>query len=194
MLRAFIALNISEEARDALARVTERLQQREVSGVRWARPESIHLTLKFLGDVDTSKVDQLLGAMERAARGTAPFTLGLSGLGAFPSQSSPRVIWIGLKGEIDVLRRLQLAVDEEMFSSEGFPKEDRRFSPHLTLGRIREKVSPEDRRRTRVAMAGICQDTEVWWEAKEVHLVRSTLTPSGAMYDVLGSRRLSGAG
>ena len=105
MVRAFIAVDISQEARAALAGVAERLQQQGVSGVRWVRPEGIHLTLKFLGEIDTDLVGKILEAMERAVDGTMPLTLALSEPGAFPNANSPRVIWVGLQGRPGPLER-----------------------------------------------------------------------------------------
>ena len=141
MVRAFIAVDISQEARAALAGVAERLQQQGVSGVRWVRPEGIHLTLKFLGEIDTDLVGKILEAMERAVDGTMPLTLALSEPGAFPNANSPRVIWVGLQGDLDPLKELQSRIDQEVHLIGGFPKETRAFAPHLTLGRMRENAS-----------------------------------------------------
>ena len=190
MVRAFIAVDISQEARDALAEVVERLKVRGVSGVRWLRPEGIHLTLKFLGDIDPSRVDEILGAMERVAQGTGSLTFSLSELGAFPNPDRPRVIWVGLKGDLDPLGELQARIDQEMHLTEGFPREDRSFTPHLTLGRVRDNLSGEERRQAGKALTEVALEAEASWEVKEVILVRSTLTPGGAVYQQLGSRRL----
>ncbi len=189
-VRAFIAVDISGEARDALAEVTKRLQEQGVSGVRWVRPEGIHLTLKFLGDMESTMIDRVMEGVESACKGTGPFELGLSEPGAFPSSKSPRVVWVGLRGELDLLERLQGRIDQEMHSVCGFPKERRAFTPHLTLGRMRENASGEERRRAGEALAKIPPENGVWWQVREVCLVRSTLTPSGAVYDILGSREL----
>ena len=98
MVRAFIAAEISQEARDALEAVSDGLKTQGVSGVRWVRPQGVHLTLKFLGEIDEDLVPGVLEAMERACRVTGPFTLGLGNVGAFPNNNSPRVIWVGLRG------------------------------------------------------------------------------------------------
>ena len=190
MVRAFIAVDISGEARDALAGVAKRLQEQGVSGVRWVRPEGIHLTLKFLGDIESAMVGRVMEGIESACEGTAPFKLGLSRPGAFPSSKSPRVAWVGLKGDLDLLERLQGRIDREMHSACGFPEERRAFTPHLTLGRMRENASGEERRRMGEALVRATLEDGVWWQVKEVYLIRSTLTPSGAVYDILGSREL----
>ena len=158
--------------------------------MRWVRPEGIHLTLKFLGEIDPNIVDQILEAVDRAVQGSAPFTLALSEIGAFPSLYVPRVIWVGLKGDLDALRELQKRIDEEVHLAVGFPKEARAFTPHLTLGRMRDNAPGEERRRAGKSMTEVAWETDVLWQVNEVNLIRSTLTPSGAVYDVLGSQKL----
>ena len=190
MARAFIAVDISQEARVVLAETVKRAQEQGVTGVRWVRPEAVHLTLEFLGEIEPSLVESILGAMEGAARGTGPIALGLSGIGAFPSMSNPRVIWVGVNGDLGLLSELQARIDEAMYLSCSFPREERAFSPHLTLGRLRERQSANDRSAVGRALARVTLDVEIRWQVDQVHLVRSTLTPSGAEYDLLGSRRL----
>ena len=190
MVRAFIAVEISPEARDALAGVMARLREGGVSGVRWARPESIHLTLKFLGDIDPALVDRTLAGIESASHGQGPFNLGLSELGAFPSLNSPRVIWVGLKGDLEPLGELQGRIDQEVSLAGGFLRESRHFSPHLTLGRLHDNVRAEERRWAGKAATLVTLETEVWWEVGEVKLMRSTLTSAGAVYDALGTTQL----
>ena len=190
MVRAFIAVDISLQARESLVEFTRSLQNAGVSQMRWVRPEGIHLTLKFLGEIDLNAVDPILGAMDRAIEGSAPFTLALSGIGAFPNLNAPRVIWVGLKGDLDALGKLQERIDQEVHRSVGFPRESRAFTPHLTLGRMRDNVSSEERRRAGKATTGVDWQADVSWQVNEVNLMRSTLAPSGAVYDVLGSRRL----
>lgn len=187
MVRAFIAVDISREARDTLAQAVNSLKERGVPGVRWVNPEGIHLTLKFLGEIDPGLLDKISSGLERAAQGTRPFKLCLSGIGAFPNAASPRVIWVGIKGELDLLRELQGRVDQEMHTGGGFGKERRSFTPHLTLGRLRDNVSGEERRRAGKALAEVALGSEVSWQVTEVKLMRSTLTPPGAVYDLLGA-------
>ena len=189
-IRAFVAVDISQAARDALAEVSHRLQERGVSGVRWVRPEGVHLTLKFLGDIDPTLVDGILEALERACRGIGPLRLAISGVGAFPNLANPRVLWVGLKGELESLGELQGRIDREVSVAGGLPLEERPFSPHLTLGRLRDSVSREERRRAGEAATEVGVDGDVSWDVEDVNLIRSTLTPSGATYEVLGSRKL----
>ena len=189
-LRAFIALEVSQEARHGLGAVVTRLQDAGVSGIRWVRPEGVHLTLKFLGDVDATAVEGILAAMERACLGKGPITLALSGMGVFPNLGSPRVLWVGMNGELESLRVLQSDLDHELWQALGFPRDARPFTPHLTLGRVRDGVSAGERRRAGAALGEVAPVAEVCWRAGELNLIRSTLSPSGAEYSPLGSCQL----
>ena len=187
MVRAFIAVDISQDAQKALAEIVMQLQEAGASDVRWVRPEGIHLTLKFLGEIDPALVDRVLQAMSPASQGTVPFTLALSEVGAFPNSPNPRVLWIGLGGELDTLAELQHRVDREVHQATGIPTEARPFSPHLALGRLRDNARTEQRRKVGAAIARLSLTSQVPWVVSDVHLYRSTLTPSGAEYDRLGS-------
>ncbi len=154
-------------------------------------PAGIHLTLKFLGDVGTGRVDSLLEAMDKATGEFEyrSFPLSLSGLGVFPSAREPRVLWAGVEGDLEALGRLQILMDEALYEL-GFARELRRFRPHLTLGRVRDRVSQPERRRIgevvrKARLAGAHN-----WEAGEIHLIRSTRTPGGAIYDSIGVKPL----
>ena len=190
MLRSFVAVDIPQAARDALRDIIGRLQRESVTGIRWARPEGVHITLKFLGNIDPNLVNGILQTMGSAARDIRPFTLALSGLGGFPNSEAPRVIWIGLTGELESLRELQSRIDQELHVSGFFPRENRAFTPHLTIGRARESATREERRRAGDVLARVPLEAEVSWQVEEVKLMKSTLTPSGAVYDLLGSQQL----
>ena len=149
--------------------------------MRWARPEGVHLTLKFLGDIEASAVDAISRAMARAAQGVAPLELALAGTGAFPTARDPRVLWVGLKGDVESLARLQGRLDAEL-APLGFPKEARAFSPHLTLGRVRDGAARGERQRIGDAIATARLPNEARWRADSLSLMRSTLAPAGAIY------------
>src|SRR3989449_1353826 len=149
MLRAFIAVQLSDDLKRQIGSVQAELK-REVSGsgrgskavkIGWAQPEAIHLTLKFLGDIQEAQVDALREILLKAAASARPFTLEARGLGAFPNPRAPREIWLGLHGKSEdmaELQRLQAAV-EDGAAALGFAKEARAFTPHLTLARIRDR-------------------------------------------------------
>ena len=190
MVRAFIAAEISREARDALEAVVDGLKGQGVSGVRWVRPGGVHLTLKFLGEIDEDLVQVILDAMERVCHGTGPFTLNLANVGSFPNTNAPRVIWVGPGGELGPLGDLQQRIDQELHSRLGFPLETRPFTPHLTLGRLHDRTTVQDRQRFGQALAGEGLVARVSWQVAELQLIRSTLTPDGAVYHVLGTSHL----
>lgn len=183
-LRAFIAVDMSDEARGRLAQAIDSLSSLGLSGVRWVKPEGMHLTLKFLGDIDPSLVEKVTEAIELAARDTKPFMLSLSQPGGFPTLGDPRVLWVGLVGDLERLYSLQRAVESQM-QRLGFPREKRRFSPHVTLGRVREGTRVGERHRIGDAFSRIAVDDVSAWRVGAVHLMRSTLTPTGAIYSQL---------
>ena len=188
-VRAFIAVDVSQEAKTALASIVSRLKMRtEGDSIRWVRSEGIHLTLKFLGNVETALVQPVLAAVEKAVYSTLPFQVALSKVGAFPRLEGPRVIWVGLQGNLEALSALQQRMEDEV-SPLGFPKEERPFSPHLTLGRVNnERVH---RGGKGLDLAGVTLGDQVAWRVDEVHLMQSTPTPSGSIYTRLGSFPLS---
>lgn len=187
-IRVFIALDLPAEAKQTLDGIIQKLRTVLPSGVRWVDPLGIHLTIKFLGDIDPSSVADLLEAMKSVARATQGerFSLRLSGLGLFPNPERPRVLWVGLDGDLDVLRALQERTEEAM-SGLGFARDRRSFNPHLTLGRVRDGVSADLRRQVGRTLSGMDMEDGEPWEPEAVHLIRSTLTPQGAVYAGLGS-------
>ncbi len=186
-MRLFIAVNLPDDTRDALARAATPLRD-GYSAVRWVRSENIHLTLKFLGNIDPSLVAGLLEAMKSVAQATPGerFSLHLSGLGLFPNPDQPRVLWAGLDGDLAALRALQEKMEEAM-ADLGFARDRRPFSPHLTLGRVRAGVSADLRRQVGSTLTGMAMEDGEPWEPEAVHLIQSTLTPQGAVYTKLGS-------
>ena len=192
-IRAFIALAISATAKSALKDVIQRLAVQAPSGVRWVDPASMHLTLKFLGNVEPGQVDRIIEAMARPAAGASPFSIHLSGLGMFPNERRPRVLWAGVRGGLDALQQLREQI-EETVSKLGFPRERRPFSPHLTLGRVREPVSSGLVRGISAAVTSTSLAPTEPWLVNSVHLMRSTLAPGGAKYSALASVPLGSAG
>ncbi|GIT42074.1 MAG: hypothetical protein Ct9H300mP11_00100 [Chloroflexota bacterium] len=108
--------------------------------VRWVRPEGIHLTLKFMGEIPIATVEKVLKSLPEAVLGSSPFPLAIKGFGVFPNPRRPRVLWAGLDGDLETLSKLQLVVETRLACLD-CPKKQRTFSPHLTLGRVRRNVS-----------------------------------------------------
>ena len=134
-VRAFVAIELNAQVREAVALTAAELRRTVDVPVRWIKPESIHLTLAFLGEIAWDRVAVATRAMEEAARGSMPFTLEMGALGGFPSLQHPRVLWVGVAGEVDALTALQRNLASRL-RGEGFALEGREFSPHLTLGRV----------------------------------------------------------
>jgi len=175
-IRAFIAIELSLAVRGRLAEA-QRLLRRETSlSVRWVNTQSAHLTLKFLGEVDEAKIEAIGQAMTQAARQSHTFDIGTGETGAFPSSRRPRVLWLGLRGDLTPLLELQRTL-ETLIAPLGFPTEERPFSPHLTLGRVREErgahaaVPPAS-----LAIEPVTQPVEA------IVLMQSILGPDGAQY------------
>lgn len=178
--RAFIAIEIPEDIKLQLKQVQERLKQ-GLTGVNWARPEGIHLTLKFLGNIDEEMISRIGDSMKKATERSSVFSIRLSGLGIFPGPRFPRVVWIGVKEGGEDLKGLNRAIDKTM-DKLGFSAEEREFRPHLTLGRVRS----QERRDELLKAIEELQNFETGsFEAREVSLIKSDLKPGGAVYTKL---------
>jgi RNA 2',3'-cyclic 3'-phosphodiesterase len=183
-IRTFIAAELPAQAREALAGLSGRVARNWPGpAVRWASPENIHLTLRFLGDTDTRLVPALGAGLEEIAGGAAPFALGLGGMGCFPSAGRPRVVWVGLDDPEERLRLLQRQV-ERLVRSLGWAREGRAFTPHLTLGRVREGGRPP-------SGAWMLDPEPLVFQIGQVRLIESRLKPAGAEYHTLHAAALS---
>lgn len=184
-LRLFIALELPRETLDALTALQDRLKREAAPRVvRWVRPAGIHLTLKFLGDTPANQQAAITTALNNATSAHGPITLHAAGLGCFPNTRRPRVVWVGLTGDLDPLRALQAAV-EEALEPLGFPREKLKFSPHLTLGRVRREASSSAVQSLGQLIAKTEISTMSTWTATTVNLMRSELHPDGARYTAL---------
>ena len=190
-IRAFIAIELSPDILNQIGGLQARLKREVPSGlVRWARPEGIHLTLKFLGDIPTEQVEAIAEAMREACAPHAPFALAVEGMGCFPNPSRPRVIWVGIDEPGGALARLQRDV-ERAVRPLGFPPEGRPFRPHLTLGRVKGR----DRGAIQTLGETVCRTSfgAGQMDVASVHLIRSDLLPGGAVHTELASAPLGGA-
>jgi 2'-5' RNA ligase len=185
-IRSFIAIELPEEAKEGLARLRKELERGEHKFVKWVDPGGIHLTLKFLGNIPSKRVAEITEAIKEAAQGISPFHLEISGLGAFPSLRQARVLWVGIGGEVDKLSRLQQNIDSTL-AALGFAKEERPFVPHLTLARIRQGASPPERRSFGELVGSTTFEDKYPVEVEAVRLMRSQLTPAGAIYTCLSA-------
>jgi len=204
-LRAFIAIELPQEIKDALAHIQEQLK---ISGadVKWVQPQNIHLTLKFLGEIDDKKLEEIISILENATQNKNPFSTRLSSLGAFPKINFPRVIWVGIdKGDAETKQIAEVL--EEKIAKIGIPPETRPFSSHITIGRVRSSLNREKlvknlndladsfgkenfalHKSLADQSANLCGGLE--FLVTKTTLFKSTLTPKGPIYEALKEANL----
>ncbi len=191
MPRLFVALPIGRDVVQELARVrsahasatTGSSAPHDLVGWRWVSPESVHLTLAFLGEVADGQVGAAESALRRGCAGMPALDLAATGIGAFPNQDRARVLWAGVTGELRALRELRSALAAAL-REEGFVVDDRAYHPHITLARSRSlRPLPDGLDRTQ-SFGG--------WRATEVVLYESRLEPAGARYLVRAGAELGG--
>ena len=187
-LRCFIGIPVDEAIIRRLRKVQDELAQRTEEWIRWTAPEQMHLTLKFLGSVAADGLPGLEAVFHSACEGSPALNLKAETLGSFPSTRNPRVLWVGLGGDIAPLKALQARIDVAT-SPWAQKAENRAFHPHLTLGRVRENAS-RHARRIGEAFALLEAGDFGSWRAGEVLLMRSQLSPKGSIYTALATARL----
>lgn len=185
VLRLFVAVDLPDNVREALRGLQEQLRGCDLSGLRWVRPEGVHITLKFLGETPAERVSAISEALAAATRGRRWFQLALGKLGTFGGRRGPRVLWVDITGDDERLRELQEAVERTLVEI-GFPPEERAFSPHLTLARVRQPPRPGIGERVSRAL-GSAEPPSCEFPVREVVLMRSTLQPGGAVYEHLAA-------
>ena len=175
-VRTFVCVEVPPTIRARIEALQRALRRSDVP-ISWVKPANIHLTIKFLGDVPASKIDDVRQAVERACEPIPPFEITAAGAGCFPSAKSPRVLWVGLNPLPDELRKLHANVEAEL-ERIGFAREAKRFSPHLTIARVRD---PFKARTTvdELIKTGFAAET---FNAAEVIVMRSELHPAGSVY------------
>jgi 2'-5' RNA ligase len=189
--RLFVAVMVPEEIRDAMVEAQAEMRRALAqSRVGWTRAEQMHLTLKFLGDVEAPRVEELTEAIRSAVSGFGSLRLRAEGLGFFPNPRSPRVAWIGVRDEADALPRLQRAVEGAVggFTAE---KPESGFAGHVTLARIKALKRPEVEGLARLAR-GMAGRVFGEWTASTITIMRSEIQPSGARHTGLATVPLSG--
>jgi RNA 2',3'-cyclic 3'-phosphodiesterase len=179
-LRLFTCVDLPTEIKKVITSLQVRLRPLAKGYVSWARPEGLHLTLKFLGQVAASRVAEITGLMVSAAHEAQPFELFISGTGAFPNFSRPRIYWAGIQEPTGTLQRLQSHI-EQTFRAAGFAAEERPFSPHLTLGRVKQPQGVADLSRA-LEETGLAAMS---FTATEILLMASDLLPTGPVYTSL---------
>ena len=186
LIRAFIAVELPETLKKELYELEAQLKNTSPPIVKWVDPNSIHITLKFLGEISEDSVDELTLAIEESAQGIQPFQLEVREVGAFPNLERVQVLWVGVKGELEQITQLQKNIESNT-EQLGFSRESRAFSPHLTLGRVRNEARPNERQR----LGKLLTDTSFAAlhnvNVAAVNLMKSQLTPTGPVYTCIGS-------
>jgi 2'-5' RNA ligase len=177
-VRAFIAIALPENIIVFLGKLQDQLKTGGLP-MKWTRPENIHLTLKFLGDISESTVPAVADIIAETVRAYSPITLSAGGIGVFPGIRRPMVLWTGIAGQTDVLAALQRDLDTRLHERLGVAPEKRRFTGHLTLGRVKGKPEPD---RFIDVMEKFGKLETDMFTADAVHLFRSRLLPSGPVY------------
>jgi 2'-5' RNA ligase len=186
-MRCFIAIDMPENIKDAIAGVIEKCGL-NAKGIKWVPVRNVHLTLKFLGDVKEDIIPEIEKGLALICMSRNVFNINICGAGAFPNFKYPNVLWIGIN-ESEELKGLYEDIEESMFES-GFEKEDRKFSPHLTIGRVRDRKGIEP------LMKELYTFKDTFFgsiEVNEVLLMRSVLKSTGAEYSVTARFKLSSA-
>jgi 2'-5' RNA ligase len=180
-IRSFIAIELPDELKLGLVQLQARLKLGKQPWVKWVEPYSIHLTLKFLGSIAVDRIGEITRAVEEAAQGIPPFHLEVGDLGVFPNLRRVQVAWVGISGEVDKLGQLQQGIESNL-SRQGFAPESRPFTPHLTLARLRDRASLEERQRFGQLIVGTKFEAVYVIEVDTISLMRSQLTSEGAIY------------
>lgn len=188
-IRSFIAAELPEEVKSGLRQLQTDLKSAGHTFVKWVPPEGIHITLKFLGSIPATKVSEISKIMEASSQGFPQFQIKTSGLGAFPNLRQPRILWLGISSGVDKLTALQQCIDIPLVPL-GFAQEMRPFTPHLTLARLRERTSPQERQEFGKLVMETRFETAYEVNINSLSLMRSQLLPGGAVYSRLAEVKL----
>lgn len=184
-VRVFVAIELSAEILAALEKVQRQLEQKpDGAAARWTDTNSIHLTLKFLGEVPRERLDAITQAMRLACSRHAPFDLTVAGLGCFPNARRPRIVWAGVQEPTGSLSALQADIERELARAK-FPKEERGFTPHLTIGRAHKTARPQEIEALGSLVIANQMGELGHMRVTGVALMRSDLRPQGAVYTQL---------
>jgi len=175
-IRTFICIEIPDSIKSRIGELQETLRQIDAQ-ISWTKPSNIHLTLKFLGGVSATRLERITNAVKTAAERINPFDIEISGSGCFPSPRNPRVLWVGIADVPEELQRLYANLEDEL-AGIGFEREKRKFSPHLTIGRVR---TPQNASRVADSLIAGSFAPERF-HATEIVVMRSDLKPTGSIY------------
>jgi len=189
-VRSFIAIELPDELKLGLTQLEAQLKMSQQPWMKWVDPYNIHLTLKFLGGIAVDRISEITGVMEEAIQGIPPFQLEVKDLGVFPNLRRVQVAWVGIRGEVDKLSQLQQHLESNL-ARLGFAPESRLFTPHLTLARLRNRASPDERQSFGQLIANTRFEATYTIKVDAISLMRSQLTREGAIYSRISSVRLN---
>jgi 2'-5' RNA ligase len=191
LIRTFLAIDLPDEIKETLGKIQNRLKPLiggATRNIKWTKPEGIHLTLIFLGYISSSEIVLVSETVKKNVEGVAPFMLNLGSPGAFPTITRPRVIYLGLNGQTDILCSLQKQIATDL-DEIGFKKEDRPFTSHLTLGRLKSAFKLPGIEEAFHKVMGLAKGNFI---VNGLKLYRSDLRPDGAVYTTLEFFPLTG--
>jgi len=187
-MRTFVAIEVDQSCRQKLKNAIETLKPVS-DGVRWVRDNALHLTLKFIGEVEENELPAAISAIQSGAAQSSPFKMEVAGISGFPPRGTPKVVFAAVQEPEGILKHLHESVDEALHHDLGVKQENRKFVPHITLGRVKKRSKAptlDDMRDTvkddyfgAVAISGM-------------ELIKSELTPDGPIYSTLHEFTLGG--
>ena len=185
LIRTFIAIDTPETVSEVALLLKSSVKANQ-KAVKWVRKENIHITLRFIGPTAPGEVDKINRLLREISGQNSDLSLTVSGTGCFPKKERPRILWLGVDGDVAELKLLVEMINSEM-DQLGYPQEERNYSPHITIGRIRypQKVTPD------VTDFLSAQYEPISWNIPKIILYQSELLPSGAIYSILGTHNLN---
>ena len=187
-MRTFIAIELPQEIQNCLSRLQSQLDTAGAS-IKWVEKQNIHLTLKFLGEVEEEKLEKIFLLVDSAAQQNPSFGIKISYLGAFPREQSPRIIWAGLETGDEETKIIAKELEEKLLKL-GIPKEERAFSSHITIGRARSGKNLKKLSEKLTTLKDCFKQENLNFTAGSITLYKSTLTPKGPIYEILKTASL----
>ena len=184
LIRTFIAIDTPETVSEVALLLKSSVKANQ-KAVKWVRKENIHITLRFIGPTAPGEVDKINRLLREISGQNSDLSLTVSGTGCFPKKERPRILWLGVNGDVAELKLLVEMIRSEM-DQLGYPQEEHNYSSHITIGRIRypQKVTPD------ITDFLTAQYEPVLWNVPKIILYQSELLPSGPLYSILGTHSL----
>jgi 2'-5' RNA ligase len=183
-MRTFIAIELPQEIKNRLAQL-QTLLKKSGADVKWVKPDNIHLTLKFLGEISEETLPKIIKIIESATLGKKQFEISLSSLGTFPEGKTPRVIWIGVNKGDQEIKNIAETLEENILAGLDIPKENRPFSSHITIGRVKSNLNMGRLTKDLKEFEGYFGKETIEFKTSGITLFKSSLGPSGPSYEPL---------